>query len=192
MSCIRECHMHRKGASMFWGVLVTLIGISILLQVVFKVNIPVARTFFAIMLIYWGIRLLLGGFGMRHVFHQDADNATVFSASNVNIEYSESKSKEHSVVFGKSAIDLSKIQLDKDNYQLTINTVFGETEVLIPANMPYVIYSTTVMGETKLPQGNIAFMGESKEKSEGLKEEMPHLQIRIQTVFGSTKVIEKK
>lgn len=49
-------------SKLFWGALVIIAGILIILGGVFKINIPIFRTLFALFLIYIGVHMLMGSF----------------------------------------------------------------------------------------------------------------------------------
>ena len=60
MSNIRP--MSFLSTAAFWGVIIVLIGLSIILREVFHVNIPFVRIIFGVLLIYWGVKIISNGF----------------------------------------------------------------------------------------------------------------------------------
>jgi len=44
---------------LFFGILIILFGVSLILKSIFNINIPLLKIFFGIVLIYWGITLLM-------------------------------------------------------------------------------------------------------------------------------------
>lgn len=46
-------------SKLFWGAIVVLAGLVIIANAVFNINIPIFRVFFALLLIYWGVKMLI-------------------------------------------------------------------------------------------------------------------------------------
>jgi hypothetical protein len=98
---------------LFWGILLVLFGATIIVKAVFKINIPFFRIGFALLLIYFGARILFGGTGFK------ADrNTTMFS--NTKVEYLVPGS-EYNVFFGRSTIDLSDIDISSGKKKVEIS-----------------------------------------------------------------------
>mgnify|MGYP003990967287 FL=1 len=47
-------------SGLFWGVMLVLFGASMILRAVFNLDIPIFRIIFALVIIYFGVKLLLG------------------------------------------------------------------------------------------------------------------------------------
>ncbi len=80
-------------SSLFWGLIVILIGISIIVKAVFKIDIPVFRMVFAFLLIYWGVKIMFGD-----VFSRKSEGTVVFNEAKFNAS---SKNNEYNVIFGR-------------------------------------------------------------------------------------------
>ena len=52
------------GAGVFWGALLIVIGLTLIIRFVFNVDFPVFRVILALFIIYIGLRILIGGFGL--------------------------------------------------------------------------------------------------------------------------------
>ena len=62
--------MEFLASGVFWGSVIILFGVSIILNAVFGISIPVFRVVLALILIYFGIKILAGG-----AFHNDKKDA---------------------------------------------------------------------------------------------------------------------
>jgi len=162
----------------FWGLLILLLGLSIILRAVFNLNIPLVRIFIAIILIYFGIRMLMGGGWNRP--------AWVFSKT--NISSTETVQKEYSVVFGSANIDLSGVAIDKDSVKSEINVVFGSAVVKVNPNVPTKIILNSAFAGAKTPDGNTTAMGKYIYKTPSYKEDSPCLLIEADAVFSALEI----
>jgi len=127
--------------NLFWGILLILWGASLILRT-FNIHMPLAKVFFAVVIILFGLKLLLG------------DKITWFSSSK-NYKQGSSyvrsnHSGEYTFVFSGGTIDLTDIDPDSKNLEITV--VFGSADVLLPENLSFDIEPTSVFGSTSLPQ----------------------------------------
>ena len=175
--------MHFLFGGLFWGVLLVLLGASIIIKAVFKINIPFFRIGFALLLIYFGAKLLFGWSGIK-----TDRNTTMFSETKV--EYLVPGS-EYNVVFGKSTIDLSNIDISGGKEKVEISVVFGSGIIYINQDIPMKIKISTVFGDTKMPVGNVSFFGDYVYKTGSYTEGEDYLRLDVDVVFGSV-VIEEK
>ena len=168
---------------LFWGILLVLFGATIIVKAVFKINIPFFRIGFALLLIYFGAKILFGGAGFK------ADrNTTMFS--DTKVEYLVPGS-EYNVVFGKSTIDLSNIDISGGKEKIEISVIFGSGIVYINQEIPMKIKISTVFGDTKMPVGNVSFFGDYIYKTGSYTEGEDYLRLDVDVVFGSV-IIEEK
>lgn len=126
----------------FWGVLLILWGLSLILRS-FNIVWPLAKIFIAIMIIIFGIRLLLGNrsciFSSKTHKHQSYSGIKVDSGGDYNI------------VFASGTIDLTNLR--PDSRDLEINVIFGSAEVILPSNINFDIDATAVFGKNLVPKG---------------------------------------
>ena len=175
-----EVKMHIVFSSIFWGVILVLLGISVILKAVFKIDIPVFRVVFAILLIYWGAKILFGD-----IFHRSKDHTVIFH----NSQFVDSDlKKEYNVVFGRSEINLRNVDLSRGNLKTQINVVFGSSSAYIDPEIPTIIKVDTVFGESTLPDRSINAFGEYVYKSPTYSEGQPYLLIEMNVVFGSGRI----
>lgn len=169
-------------SGVFWGVLLILLGVSLLLKILFNISIPIFRIAFALLLIYLGIKILLGGHGI-----EKRKNTVLFN--DARIEYSDAFD-EYNVVFGKGVIDLSNISLGNRTIEVKVNTVFGEGAIKINPTLPTEILVNSAFAGARMPDGNTISFGNYTYKSKNFKEGENHLKITSNVVFGSLKIIE--
>lgn len=169
-------------SGMFWGVLLILLGISMILKVLFNITIPIFRIAFALLLIYLGVKILLGHSIERR------KNTVFFNDS--KIEYTES-SDEYNVLFGKGVIDLSNVSLEKKIVEVKVNTVFAEGTIKINPALPTKILVNSAFAGARMPDGNVISFGNYTYKTKSFKENENYLKIETNVVFGSLKVVEQ-
>jgi predicted membrane protein len=173
----------KMSTSLFWGILLILIGLSLILKIVFNVEFSVFRVVIAFLLIYLGIRLFIGkDFSLFPKFSKDTE--TVFSEKTI---HHVDNNKEYHVIFGSGKFDLRDLPLpDSGSIHIKLNTVFGGSQVTLNPGTPVQINSNTVFGGTKMPDGNTSAFGSLDYTSDSAKKAKPKLYIETNTVFGGT------
>jgi hypothetical protein len=198
---------------LIFGIFVILIGLSIIIKVVFKIDIPVFKVCLGLFFLYLGIRMIFGGMSCSR--HYDSGGSFFcskhFSVYNENDErektviidkeghadttYSNSepsdfkgKKKQYDIVFGSSVIDLRELILKEKITTVNINTVFGSSKVLLNKNTPYKISTDVVFGSARLPDGNSAGFGDSKITAGIFDDTTKYLNIKISVIFGSADI----
>lgn len=179
--------------SMFWGIVIIVIGLSVLLGAVFGINLPILKILFGVFLVYMGIKVIFGSFSWNFSFGTDkrsTDYEAVFSKS--QFTYPNSKaSKEYVTVFGNSRLDLTNVT-DIQGVALESVTVFGESEILVKKGTPLKVESNTVFAKSELPGKNLSAFGQLNYITPGLKDTDPALTLKVTAVFGSVKIIEQE
>ncbi len=170
-------------SGVFWGAVLVIFGISILLKAVLHIDIPVFRILVGLIIIYFGLKVITGWHGFS------SSNSAVFS--NVEISSRESIKGDYSVVFGKGVIDLSGADIKDNTVTARVDTVFSDTTVFVDKNMPIKIQAESVFSGVKMPDGNEVSMGNLTYRSPSYKDGANCLKIKADTVFGSLKIINK-
>jgi hypothetical protein len=167
-------------SGIFWGIIVVLLGLTIILNVTTGVRIPFFRVFLGLLLIYWGISLLAGSrFGRS--------STAVFSDSEIRA----TSAGKQDVIFGRGVIDLSGMALKEGVNRYEVNTVFGASVIKLDPAMPVKVVASSAFAGVKMPDGgNIAF-GETTYRSPNLKEDSTYLLVKTSVVFGGTEVVNK-
>lgn len=167
----------------FWGVVLILIGLGVIINVVFGIKIPIFRTIFALFLIYLGVQMLTG-----ISFWNKSKKAAIFEEKKIEVT---TTSDKYDVVFGKGEIDLSGIELKDQNVRVDINTVFGGSVIKINPALPTKIIVSSAFGGAHLPDGNVVAFGQYTYKNESFKNAKKYLLINASVVFGGIEFVEK-
>ncbi len=173
---------------LFWGGIIILFGLSIILNAVFKINIPLFKIVLALFIIYFGVNMLLGSFKSKSETGKATD---VFSSSSIKVDPT-SLNNEYSVVFGSQTIDLTEIT-DGADRNVEINTVFGSQKVYINENAKVRVKASSVFGSVTLPDNNSVSFGDytySQQPETTLSAGV--LFIEANAVFGDIKIYKQK
>lgn len=174
--------MEFLSSRVFWGIIVLLIGLSIILNALFKINLPLFRIAIALALIYFGVNLLIGSFRTSPA----KDGTTIFSNSKAAPTLADLK-KEYSAVFGSMDVDLSNLRLEEDR-NVEINAIFGSVTVFVSRQQPYRIKGSAVFGSVKMPNGSNTVFGDQTVTNEN-NSSPGTLWIDANGVFGEVKII---
>lgn len=165
----------------FWGLLLVIIGILVILRHVLHLNISIFRIVIAIIFIYIGISLIAGQFGTR------SSSNIIFSEGTIKSEILE---KEYNIVFGRGYIDLTSIAPSELNKSIKVATVFANTTLKIDHNMPIEIDADCAFGSTIMPDGTSVSFGDRVYRTPATSSSQSYLKIKTDTVFGVLEVIQ--
>ena len=171
--------------SLFWGIVLIIIGLSLILKIVFNIEFSIFRVLFAFFLIYFGIKLFIG---KDFTLFPDAnkDNQVLFSEKTIKTV---ENSKEYNVIFAGSKFDLREMSFpDSLTLRIKINTVFGGSQILVNPNVPIQVNSNTVFAGTKMPDGNTSAFGSLNYETDTAKRGKAKLIIETNTVFGGLQI----
>lgn len=170
------------GPGLFWGLILIIIGLSIIFKVLFDISI--FRIVIAAVLILIAIKIMIG----KPIMHtDDNDNVVMFGERHYTIAPKDKT--EYSTVFGKTSYDLREVQsLDELHTRMEFNTVFGSTEILLPDSIPVKIKTEAVFGVAEMPNGNSVSFGSTKYSSEDIMTDAQLLEIEANVVFGGMKI----
>ena len=175
----------KMGPGTFWGILLVLIGTSLIFKVLFHIDIPVLKIVLALFFILLGIKILVGHTGFFKFDRKGND--IIFGEMRVtanNLDYD-----EYNVIFGNGIFDLRDIEFkDSLNRYLKIATVFAGTEIILNGDLPVKIDSEAVFGGVRHPDGNSTAFGNTSYISSSYDPIKPHLIIKTETVFGGVDV----
>jgi len=175
----------KMGHTLFWGLLLIILGIALILRIVFNLDFPIFKIFIAFVLIYLGIKILFGSFGTKIHFYSDNEKDIIFSERNFsNFE----KNGQYSTVFGKSTFDFRGYDLQGEIRHLKISTVFGGTEIKIDKDLPVRIKLESAFSGVDLPNGNSSVFGSTTYESPAFSPDKPYLDLKLEVVFGGMEV----
>jgi predicted membrane protein len=176
----------KMGPSIFWGVLLIVIGLSLVIKIVFNIDFPIFKIIFAFIFIYIGLKILLGH-SFRPFQEKKTDTEVIFGESSFdNVEHG----KEYNVIFSKGNFDLRNIPLNETGpTKIKINTVFGGARVIIDKNKPIRIKADAVFSGAQMPNGNSTAFGSTVYSSDSLDFSKPYLDVKADVVFGGLEII---
>jgi predicted membrane protein len=175
----------KMSVALFWGIVLILIGLSILIKIIFNIDFSIMRILVAFLFVYLGIKILVGkDFSL---FHNSKNGNNVLFSERTFKEVVDGK--EYNVVFGAGKFDLSDLVIpDSQIVRVKLNTTFGGSLVIINPRVPFRIDSNTAFGGTKMPNGNTTAFGSLNYENDTAKASKPKLIIETNTVFGGLQV----
>ncbi len=167
------------GAGLFWGIILIVIGLSIILRVAFDVSI--FRIVIAVILILIGIRMLIG---KPVVHYQEKENHVIFGEKTNTADPVDGT--EYNTVFGKTVYDFRSMHpLSQPRTKISFNTVFGNNEVILPNNLPVKIKADAVFATASMPNGNTVAFGSTTYEANTDIADSSLLVIDANVVFGA-------
>lgn len=163
---------------LFWGSILILLGLSVILKAVFHINVPVFRLAFGFLIIYFGIRVLVGGH-----FGRVSNNTVLFEESRVEMT---ATGDEYNVIFGKGVIDATGRPQNQKARNVEINTVFGHSTVKISSSVPTIVKVSAAFGGARLPDGTMISFGEYTYRNKAAQDTDAVRMIKSSVVFGGT------
>lgn len=174
--------MRFLSSGIFWGFIVILFGVVILLKSVFHVNIPFFKIFIGIIIIFFGISIIFNAINSRR-------NNTVFGEYNFNFETIE---KEYNIVFSKGVFDFTNFNFSNYNGEfIKINSAFSKSEIYLSRNFEYEIRADSVFGVVSLPNGESVSFGNIARLENAENSELKRINLHVSSVFGETKILYK-
>ena len=168
----------------FWGLLLIIIGILLVIKLLFNIQFPVFRVVIAILFIYLGLRILIGHQGFSWNMKNGSENSAAFTEQTFHYN---PEQNNYSCAFGSCSLDLSDISVT-ENKIIEISAVFGEFRLKINKDANYAIFSNTAFGNTLSPDNSSYGFGQRTYYSPNYKPELPHLTIKTNVAFGSIKI----
>jgi predicted membrane protein len=175
----------KMSVGLFWGIVLILVGLSLIVKIVFNIDFSIMRILFAFLFIYLGIRIFIGK--DFRLFHDNKDgNSIIFSERTIK---GVDDGKEYNVIFAGGKFDLSEMAIpDSQVVHIKLNTIFGGSLVIVNPDIPIQIDSNTAFGGTKMPNGNTSAFGSLNYENDSAKVSKPRLIIETNTVFGGLQV----
>lgn len=187
--------VQKRGKSMFWGLLLLSLGLLMLVQYIFKLDLPLLKILFGISLVYLGIKMVFSSFGREDVFREmktvSTDSEAIFSDSEFQYQKSdgESKNSKFTTAFGSSTLDLTDVKPGDKHEPISIQNAFGRTVIKTNPESPLDIKSGLAFGTIEIRGRSQSFFGESqvqvpaKENGKTTEKTEP-LKIEINSAFG--------
>jgi len=165
----------------FWGIIIILFGINILLKTIFNINIPFFRILVGILIILFGISFILGSKASIKN-HTSVFNSVKFDTSEIKSNYE--------TIFGNSIIDLSKLSdVNELKKTIKINNVFSNTIIYVSPEINLNIKGSSVFGMISFPDLNNIYFGSTSKIIDKNSDNI--LNIDIDNVFGRVSILYK-
>jgi len=168
----------------FWGVIIILFGLSILLREVFHIHIPFMKIIFGLLLIYLGVRVIAGG-----AWKNKTSNTSVFAESDMKYDPIHD---DYDIVFGSGTIDLFKMETPTQKRKIEVSVVFGNGTVIVNDSIPMKIEMNSVFGASVLEDKRVNALGTSYNTTSAYKEGQPYVLLETNVVFGKLTIQSKK
>jgi len=179
----------KMAPGVFWGLFLILIGIALVMKVIFRMDIPVGKVVFALFFILIGFKLLFSDFSFKR--YKTGGNDVIFGE--MYIKGVDMKNDEYDIIFGKGTFDLRDIDLvNMTSNRFKIACVFGGVDIIINDTLPIKITSESVFAGGRFPDGNSTAFGTSTYVSPNYDPLKPHLNLKLEMVFGGANVVTKE
>ncbi|HEV2917072.1 MAG TPA: hypothetical protein VGW78_04980 [Candidatus Babeliales bacterium] len=162
--------------SLFWGGLLIVIGLQLLFNALFGIDLPLLRIAFGLWVLYWGLSLVMGtnpfksSFGWHHKYTSQSVTYNTHTTSS-------------STIFSTQKIDLTTLDFGMQ-HTISHNTVFGTTYIEIPYEIPVLINAQAVFCTIMLPNNSTIHGGFERYQNVQMGQE-PILILNVSAVFGT-------
>ena len=170
----------RLSGGVFMGIIFLTVGIILLLNSFFNLNINIFKLTVGIIIVLFGVFVLFNGFGF-----QDSKNI-VFGEEIIRVSEVQD---EYNIVFASGTVDLSKVKIEDEVKKIEVNTIFAEGKVILNPDIPTLIKASSAFGELKLPDRSSVVFGSQKYRIGDISTNQGYLEIEASAVFGSLKFI---
>ncbi len=166
----------------FFGILLILVGVLLIVRHVFNIHIPLLRILFGLFFLYIGFSIIFGGFTG---FSTRNDNNMVFSSGIIKIN--RSANDEYNLIFSNGELDFTDIAPGEDPGRIKINVIFSSGTIRLNPKTPAVVKINSAFANASTPDNtNISFgshVYSTKAAASGVKS----LEIDANAVFSSLK-----
>jgi len=173
------------GPGVFWGIVLMLLGLSIILKVTFNIKIPVFRLLVAFLFIFIGLKIIFGKSFIK-IKNNEAD--ILFSQNTISL--SGKIKSEYNIIFGGADFIMTKNDIPLNKKNIKINTIFGSTTIHVKDSIPLVVNVNAAFAGAKLPGSNTTVLGTASYTSPGVSKDQKIYTIEADVVFGSFKLIQ--
>ena len=165
----------------FWGIIIILFGVNILLRTIFNINIPFSRILIGILIILFGISFILGSKPTTK------NNSSVFNSAKFDTTDIKNNYK---TIFGNSIIDLSELSdTNEINKTIKVKNVFSSTIIYVSPELNLNIKGSSAFGMISFPDLNNIYFGSTNKIID--KNSSDILSIDIDNVFGRVSILYK-
>lgn len=167
-------------SGLFWGVIVVLIGLSIIINATTGLKIPLFRIILGLLVLYLGCTILFGA-----TFRGKGKRTTAFDSRQVKVTELD---REYNVLFGRSVVDLTGTELKPGPNRVEVNTVFGAGVIRLDSKTPARVKVSAAFAGARLPDGSSISFGEHTWRSANWNEDSTRLEVEASAVFSGLEV----
>lgn len=176
---------------MFWGLFFLIIGALMILQHTFRVDLPVLKILFGCLLVYWGLSVIFGSFGLQirgfKAEKIETDTDIIFSKGDFKFRDATGAAshQKFNSVFSTSFLDLSDMTPEEMQKPIAINNAFGKLIIKTRAGIPIKADINIGFGTIIIRGQKQGSLGEVNYQSENYQPGQPALLLEIDCGFGS-------
>ena len=175
----------RLGFGLIVGLLVVLLGVSIVLRAVFQIDVPLFRTALGLALVFFGVKLVFDAWSPSRVRAPETA-ALLEGRSFAPTAATGPGDLKYSVTLGSGTVDLTRLSPEGPPRRVEVDTVFGQTVIRVDPAIPYEVDASAAFGEARLPNRDATFFGSAHYRSG----QAPHLMLKLNVVFGQAEIQE--
>jgi len=174
---------------MFWGIIFLVVGLLLVLQHLFQINFPIVKIVFGVCLIYMGVKVIFGSFGIQvngvNVQKVKTETELVFTdgAFQAQSEGGKINTKFESA-FSKSDLDLSGLSNEELAQEFTIDQAFGRIRIKSRPGVAIKANVNTAFGSVVIRGQKLGSFGDIKFQTDNYKSTEPALQLSIDSAFS--------
>lgn len=137
--------------SLFWGFLLILIGVVIIINILLGLNIPIFKIFFAALFIYFGITLLMPDKckSWRKSYYRCYSN---YSRSSID-QTDSANGEDYKACFTSATINLNSWANINYSKTIRISAQFSDLKVDLPEGLPVRVKASPSFSTIVLPNG---------------------------------------
>ncbi|HPI40379.1 MAG TPA: LiaF-related protein [Pseudobdellovibrionaceae bacterium] len=179
---------------MFWGFLFLAVGILIIIQHTFNIQIPFFKVLFGLFLVYLGLRVIFGSFGMHvnglRINKIQTNTEAVFSENNFKTHDEENKglNSKYTTAFGSSTLNLENLSDEDLKKPIYITNAFGKTFVKTNPQHGIKAEISVGFGSVKIRGQKLGSLGEIDYISPNYKSDTPYIQLEVDNAFGEVEI----
>jgi hypothetical protein len=165
----------------FWGIFLLVAGATLLAGLTFRLKLPVLKILAGTLIILAGLKIVSAGIspsplwsGKNEIFLRSAE---VSPAGELPAGYQ--------LVFSRIRLDLENMEIPDKVTELSINSIFSGSRVYLPSGVPVIIRVEGIFAGIKMPGINLPLLGRGSYSSAGFDPGLPHLDIRVNIIFGN-------
>ncbi len=177
----------KMNVAVFVGALVVLAGISILLEALFHIRVPLVRSGISLVLIFAGVKLLISAWRPRA--ETSSSGIAVMGDQRFTPSRHDGKLK-YDVVFGRGLIDLTALPPPTGEVSVEVNVVFGAASIRVDPRWSVEVDGNSAFAAVRMPDLTSANFGGVHYRSKGKAEAAPTVRLLLNCVFGACDVQE--